>query len=119
PNVSFTTEHYANTQAGGVGVAYWPTMNQHADTNDGLLPDIMQRHYAYVADWTKRGLLQSLDDLAASGVLDLSDVPGKLVDGGRVGAVLRGVSLGTNTQAIVVDLDVLASLHIAAPSDDW
>ena len=119
PNISFTTEHYANTQAGGVGVAYWPTMNMHANTDDGLLPDIMQHDYAYIADWTQRGLLQSLDALAAAGTIDLSDVAGKLVDGGRVAGVLRGVSLGTNTQAIVVDLDVLAALGIPTPSDDW
>jgi multiple sugar transport system substrate-binding protein len=94
-------------------------MNMHADTNDGLLPDIMQHDYAYIADWTKRGLLRPLDDLAASGVLDLSDVPSKLVDGGRVAGVMRGVSLGTNTQAIVIDLDVLAALNIDPPQDDW
>jgi multiple sugar transport system substrate-binding protein len=117
PNITFTVEHYPNTQAGGIGVAYWPTLNQHAA--DGTLPDIMQHDYAYIADWTQRGLLRALDDLVQDGSLDLSDVPPGLVDGGRVGGKLMGVSLGTNTQTIVIDLDVFAAAGIPVPADDW
>src|SRR5262245_17087505 len=41
PEISFVTEHYANTQGTGtVFKDYWPTMNYYA--NNGQLPDIMQ-----------------------------------------------------------------------------
>jgi multiple sugar transport system substrate-binding protein len=117
PDIDITVEYYAATQSGAPGVAYWPTLNQYAATN--ALPDIMQHDYAYIAEWTQRGLLRPLDDLAADGTLDLSDVAATLVDGGRVGGSLMGVSLGLNTQAVVLDTDVFKQAHVRLPSDDW
>src|SRR5687767_13621507 len=43
PDIKITPEFYVPTQAGGPGVAYWPTMNQHAAA--GTLPDVMQHDY--------------------------------------------------------------------------
>jgi len=117
PNIKISVEHYVNTQAGGVGVAYWPTLNNHAA--NGTLPDIMQHDYAFIEEWTQRGLLRSLDDLIQEGSLDLSDVPPGLVDGGRVGGKVMGVSLGLNTQAVVIDADVFSAANVPIPADDW
>jgi multiple sugar transport system substrate-binding protein len=118
PNITFTTEHYVNTQGTGtVGKDYWPTMNAHAA--DGTLPDVMQHDYAYIEEWTNRGLLRPLDDLVANGSLDLSDVPPGLVDGGRVAGKLVGISLGINTQTVVIDTDVFAAANVEIPSDTW
>jgi multiple sugar transport system substrate-binding protein len=117
PDIKITPEFYVPTQAGGVGVAYWPTMNAHAAA--GTLPDVMQHDYAFIEEWTQRGLLRVLDDLIADGSLDLSDVPAGLVDGGRVGGKVMGISLGLNTQAIVIDTDVFAAANIPIPHDDW
>ena len=55
----------------------------------------------------------------ADGTLNLSDVPAPMVDGGRVGGALMGVSLGTNTQAVVIDLDAFAAAGIPVPKDSW
>src|SRR4051812_21715486 len=50
PNISFVTEHYANTQGTGtVGKDYWPTLNAYAA--GGTLPDVMQHDYAYIEEW--------------------------------------------------------------------
>jgi multiple sugar transport system substrate-binding protein len=118
PNISFVTEHYVNTQGTGtVFKDYWPTMNHYAA--NGTLPDIMQHDYAYIEEWKTRGLLRKLDDLTQDGSLDLSDVPTGLVDGGRVGGDLMGVSLGLNTQSVVIDTDALAAAGIPIPGDDW
>jgi multiple sugar transport system substrate-binding protein len=118
PNISFSTKSYRNTQGTGNPLTdYWPAMNQAAA--DGTLPDIMQHDYAYIEEWTNRDLLRPLDDLVQNGQLDLSDVPPGLVDGGRVGGKLMGVSLGLNTQSVVIDLDVFAAAGIPIPNDSW
>jgi multiple sugar transport system substrate-binding protein len=118
PDVKVSVEHYANTQGTGkVGTDYWPTMNAHAA--DGTLPDVMQQDYAYIGEWTGRGLLASLDDRAKDGSLDLSDVSGAVIDGGRVNGHIMGVSLGTNTQTIVLDTNAFADANIPIPGDDW
>jgi multiple sugar transport system substrate-binding protein len=118
PNVKIATEFYATTQGTGTpGVDYWPTMNKYAA--DGTLPDIMQHDYAYIQEWTERGLLTPLDRLIQKGVLDLDEVPQGLIDGGKVAGKVMAVSLGTNTQAMVLDLDVFAQYGITVPGDDW
>jgi multiple sugar transport system substrate-binding protein len=118
PNISFVTEHYANTQGTGtVFKDYWPTMNYYA--NNGGLPDIMQHDYAYIEEWKTRGLLRQLDDLTQDGSLNLSDVPVGLVDGGRVGGALMGISLGLNTQGVAIDADAVAAAGLTMPGDDW
>jgi multiple sugar transport system substrate-binding protein len=109
-------EHYIPTQ-GAVNVAYWPTMNQHEPAH--TLPDVMQHDYAFIEEWTRREAIIPLDSYVADGTLNLSDVPAPMVDGGRVGGALMGVSLGTNTQAVVIDLDAFAAANIPVPRDSW
>ena len=55
----------------------------------------------------------------ADGSLDLSDVPAPMVDGGRVGGALMGVSLGTNTQAVVIDLRCLPGSGHPCAQGSW
>jgi multiple sugar transport system substrate-binding protein len=117
PDIHVTGQWYPATQSGPIGTAYWPTLND--DAAHGTLPDVMQHDYAYIEEWTDRGLLAPLDGYAQGGPLDLSDVPATLVDGGRVHGALMGLSLGLNTQAMVLDLDVFAAAQMALPSDSW
>ena len=109
-------EHYIPTQ-GAVGVAYWPTMNQHAA--DHTLPDIMQHDYALHRGVDRPRAICPLDPYVADGTLNLSDVPPTLVDGGKVGGKLMGMSLGTNTQAVIIDLDAFEAAGIDVPADTW
>jgi multiple sugar transport system substrate-binding protein len=117
PGIHITVEYYAATQSGAVGVAYWPTLNSYVASNS--LPDIMQHDYAYIAEWTQRSLLTPLDQFVQDGTLDLADVPATLVDGGRVAGQLMGVSLGLNTQTVVLDTDAFKAAGVCLPSDDW
>jgi multiple sugar transport system substrate-binding protein len=118
PGIKVAVEHYDNTQGKGiVGTDYWPTLNAHAA--DHTLPDVMQQDYAYIEEWTKRGLLRSLDDMIANGTVNLADVLPALVDSGRVTGQVMGISLGTNTQSIVLDTNAFADAKIPIPADDW
>ena len=117
PGVTIDTEYFASTQSGGVGMAYWPTLLKYQA--DKTLPDIMQHDYAYIEEWTARGDLLELDPLVADKSLILDDVPASLVDGGRVGGKLMGVSLGSNTQVMAVDTDLFAQHNITLPTDEW
>ena len=117
-NVEIKTEFYATTQGAGVpGMDYWPTMNKYA--MDGTLPDIMQHDYAYIEEWTTRKLLRALDDLIADGTIKLTDVPQGFIDGGKVEGKVMAISLGTNTQAVAIDVDLFTKLNIPIPSDEW
>ncbi len=118
PGIKIATEFYATTQGMGIpGTDYWPTLNKYA--TDGTLPDIMQHDYAYIEEWTGRNLLRPLDQHMADGSLKLSDVPQGLIDGGKVGGKVMGISLGLNTQAMVIDVDVFTKHNIAIPTDEW
>jgi len=79
----------------------------------------MQHDYAYIEEWTKRGLLRPLDDEIAAGTLNLSDVLPALVDGGKVGGKVMGIPLGINTQSIVLDTNAFAAAGVALPTDEW
>jgi multiple sugar transport system substrate-binding protein len=118
PNIKVETEFYMSTQGMGiVGTDYWPTMNKYAA--ESTLPDIMQQDYAYIEEWDGRKLLRALDDYVSDGTVKLTDVPAAFVDGGKVAGKLVAVSLGTNTQVIVVDVDVLKKHSIPVPGDEW
>jgi multiple sugar transport system substrate-binding protein len=116
PNIKVTAEFYVSTQ-GVAGTAYWPTLNAHATSQ--TLPDVMQHDYAYIEEWTNRGLLKELDGLVADGTLNLGDVAAGFVDGGKVKGKIMGISLGTNTQSIVLDTNAFKDANIALPGDDW
>jgi multiple sugar transport system substrate-binding protein len=118
PTITIKTEFFATTQGMGIpGTDYWPTMNKYA--SDNTLPDIMQHDYAYIEEWTGRSLLKPLDELMSTGALNLADVPKGLIDGGKVKGKVMAISLGTNTQAMVVDLDLFTKLKLGVPNDDW
>jgi multiple sugar transport system substrate-binding protein len=118
PNIKVQTEFYMTTQGMGIpGTDYWPTMNKYA--TDNTLPDIMQQDYAYIEEWHGRKLLRTLDDYISDGTMKLGDVPQAFVDGGKVDNKVVAISLGINTQVIVVDTDVLKKHTIAVPNDDW
>jgi len=96
---------------------YWTKMTTMAA--GGNLPDIMQQDYAYLTDWTNRGLLVPLDDYAKSGVLNFADVAPSYLDGGRVNGNLMGVNIGANSMAIAVDVDAFKAAGVDLPADNW
>ena len=97
--------------------AYW--LKYEADAVAGDLPDLMQHDHKYLDGWTTRGDLLALDDLVADGSLNLTDVAPALVDGGRIKGKLMGLNLGSNTQAMIVDVDAFTKAGVALPTDSW
>jgi len=85
----------------------------------GNLPDIMQQDYAWIGEWTARGLLMPLDDFIDDGTLDFSNVSDGELAGGRIDGKLYAVNLGTNSQAITLDLDAFEQAGIELPRPDW
>lgn len=96
---------------------YWTLLNTQAAA--GELPCVMQHDYAYLAEWAKRGLLQSLNPFVEKGIIDLSSVADTAIAGGRVGDQLYGLSLGTNSQAIILDVDAFEKAGVALPDPKW
>ncbi len=85
----------------------------------GNLPDIMQHDYAYIAEWTTKGLVIPLDDQVKSGALNLSDVAVELLDPGRIGGKLMAVNLGSNSQCWNLDLDAFKKAGVDLPAAAW
>jgi multiple sugar transport system substrate-binding protein len=96
---------------------YWTKMTTQAAGRS--LPDVMQQDYAYITEWSSRGLLAPLDDAVKSGVLDLRDTSDDLLRPGQVGGKLLGVNLGTNAQCWVLDLDAFKKAGVDLPSPSW
>jgi multiple sugar transport system substrate-binding protein len=96
---------------------YWTLLNTKAA--GGQLPCIMQQDYAYLAEWQSRDLLTALDPYYESGVLDVSNVPTALLEGGKVGDQYYGLSLGTNSQSFILDVDAFEQAGVELPAQDW
>ncbi len=96
---------------------YWTLVNTQAAGGD--LACIMNQDYAYLAEWAGRGLLQPLDPFVESGVIDLSNVDESFIAGGRVDGQLYGLSLGANSQAIILDIDKFEEAGVELPDPQW
>ncbi len=96
---------------------YWTLMNTQAA--GGELACVMQQDYAYLSEWARNGLLMPLDSFVESGAIDLASVDDVFIAGGRVDDELYGVSLGTNSQSIIIDVDAFESAGIELPPLDW
>ncbi len=96
---------------------YWTLMNTQAA--GGQLACVMQQDYAYLSEWARNGLLQPLDPFIESGAINISDVDDVYLAGGRVDDQLYGLSLGTNTQSIILDLDAFEAAGVELPAPDW
>lgn len=97
--------------------AYWVKMNTMAAGHH--LPDVMQHDYSLLREWQGHDLLEPLDQYVESGVLDCSRIADAALAGGRIEGKLYGISLGTNSQAIIVDVDLFEAAGIPLPSDYW
>jgi ABC-type sugar transport system, periplasmic component len=96
---------------------YWTKMTTMAA--GGQLPDVMQQDYSRIAEWQKRGLLEPLDSYVANKSLDLSDVAKPIVDSGRLDGKLYAVSLGSNSYAMMLDVDAFQKAGVPLPAQDW
>jgi multiple sugar transport system substrate-binding protein len=96
---------------------YWTLMATKAA--GGNLSCVMQQDYAYYKQYVKDGLLSELDPYVADGTIDLSNVSPDAIGGGKVDGKLYALSLGTNSQSFVIDLDLLKNAGLSLPKPDW
>ncbi|HEX2907053.1 MAG TPA: sugar ABC transporter substrate-binding protein [Phototrophicaceae bacterium] len=96
---------------------YWTRLNTQAA--GGSLPCVMQHDYAYLSEWAKRGLLAPLDPYFEDGTIDISNVDEAYLQGGLVDGKYYGISLGTNSQSMILDVDAFEKAGLDLPSPDW
>jgi multiple sugar transport system substrate-binding protein len=93
----------------------------------GTVACVMQQDYNYLTDYSKRDLLMPLDDLLDAGAIDVSQVAESIIDSGRVAIDIDGemtdhvygVSLGSNSQVYIMDVDAFAEADLDLPAWDW
>ncbi len=110
PSVNITYE-FANFND------YWTRVNTQAA--GGELGCVMQQDYAYLTEWANRGLLMPLDPFIEAGTIDASAIEDSYLAGGRVGDDLFGISLGTNSQSMILDVDAFEEAGIELPAANW
>jgi multiple sugar transport system substrate-binding protein len=96
---------------------YWTLLNTKAA--GGQLPCIMQQDYAFLTEWTSRSLLAPLDPYIESGVIDVTNIDPALLEGGKVDGQIYAISLGTNSQAFILDVDAFEAAGLELPPEDW
>lgn len=96
---------------------YWPLMNTKAAGEQ--LPCVMQQDYAYLTEWSSRSLVIPLDPYFTSGAIDTTHISQSLLDGGKVGDKTYAISLGTNSQSFIIDVDAFEKAGIELPPTDW
>ena len=110
PDVNIVYEFAAFTD-------YWPLVNTKAAGQQ--LPCIMQQDYAYLSEWSSRDLLIPLDPYYESGAIDTTNIDQSLLDGGKVGDHYYAISLGTNSQSFIIDVDAFEKAGVDLPAADW
>src|SRR5258707_1282986 len=96
---------------------YWVKLNTQAA--GGELPCVMQQDYAYAAEWANRKLIMPLDDYYKNKAIDTTKIAQGLLDGGKVGDHYYALSLGSNSQSIIIDTDAFKKAGIDLPSKTW
>ncbi len=96
---------------------YWTKMTTQAAGRN--LPDVMQQDYAYITEWSSRGLLAPLDDYVKSGAIDTREVADALLKGGVVNGKLVAVNLGSNSQCWALDVDAFRKAGVELPPPNW
>ena len=90
---------------------YWTKLG--TQVAGGNAPDLIQMDYRYMFEYARRNTLFTLDKL-----LPLTDFSTYARDSGKVDGKLYGVSLGSNSKALVYDTGMLQKVGVKSmPSD--
>lgn len=91
---------------------YWTRLA--TQVSGGGAPDIFQMDYRYIVEYASRGAIAPLDDFIGN-ALQLADFDEDQIEGGRVDGKLYGVSLGSNSAAMIYNATVFEEVGIAPP----
>ncbi|MGG4143989.1 extracellular solute-binding protein [Paenibacillus algorifonticola] len=92
---------------------YWTLLAMKAADQD--FPDVIQMDYKYIDEYAKRKLILPLDDLAASGKLDLSDLDASSRTTGTIDDKLYGVVTGINALSMMYNPEIFEKAGVPVP----
>jgi len=96
---------------------YWDKLTTQAA--GGNAPDVIHMHLTKVADYAKRGQLLALDDLIASGDIDLSEFNDGIIESGKIGDDTYMVTIGNSSSSIFYNADLFEEAGVEPPPADW
>ncbi|WP_199617617.1 ABC transporter substrate-binding protein [Paenibacillus alkalitolerans] len=95
---------------------YWKKLAPQAAA--GELPDILQMGLSYLAQYGEKGQLEDLTPYLGKSI-DISNISPAVVDGGRLGDKLWGMSLGVTSLAFQYDPALLKKAGVEALDPNW
>ena len=95
---------------------YWTKLG--TQTAGGNAPDLIQMDYRYIFEYARRQTLLPLDGMVPR-PLDLSTFASAARDCGKVDGKLYGVTLGTNSKAMVYDTAMFEKVGVKALDPAW
>jgi multiple sugar transport system substrate-binding protein len=91
---------------------YWTKLG--TQVAGGNAPDLIQMDYRYLFEYARRGTLLPLDAL-----LPLPEFGAGERDTGKVNGKLYGVTLGSNSKAVIYDVAMLEKVGLKSIAMDW
>jgi multiple sugar transport system substrate-binding protein len=95
---------------------YWKKLAPQAAANE--LPDILQMGLSYLAQYGEKGQLEDLTPYVGKSI-DTSKISPAVVDGGKLGGKLWGMSLGVTGLAFQYDPALLKKAGVETLKPDW
>ncbi len=95
---------------------YWTKLG--TQTAGGNAPDLIQMDYRYIFEYARRGTLLGLESQTPK-PLDLTTFADAARDCGKVDGKLYGVTLGTNSKAMVYDTAMFEKVGVKALDPKW
>ena len=96
---------------------YWT--NVEATALAGTMADVVMMHPEYVALYAEGGMLASLDDMVASGAIDMSKFPANIVGDFTVDGVMYGVPKDYATFGLWYNKALFDAAGLDYPTADW
>lgn len=96
---------------------YWT--NLEAAAIAGTLSDVIMMHPEQVAKYAQGGMLASLEDMVASGAIDMSKFPENIVGDFTVDGVRYGVPKDYSTFGLWYNKDLFDAAGLEYPTADW
>lgn len=90
-----------------------------AQAAGGMLPDIIQMDYAYIATFSNNDLLADLQPFVDNNTLDVSDIDPNILDSGRIDGKLTGTTISSTSLAVTYNPDVFAEVGLDVPTPEW
>lgn len=110
PNVTFEAEVVAWD-------GYWDKLATQTAAN--MLPDVIQQDYSYIGQYIEKKLLEDLNPYIKKGLLDTTNISKDIIASGSKNNGFYAMSLGTNTQAILLDKAAFQKAGVDLPKPEW